>query len=182
MIQEIMITADEVSSFTWEARGAAALDSCCTSSVTGKAWLDMYMEDLDDDVRKEIKGPFRSDTVFGFGKNGRLESLGKYRIPVVMAGWKTSISVDLIDSDIPLLLSRRAMEKAKMKIDFSERTVTAFGKTVAMQSTQSGHPILPIQPQTKDSLEQIFAVIKFDSASRAEEGNEENSQTVRTYS
>ena len=109
MIQEIMITADEVSSFTWEARGAAALDSCCTSSVTGKAWLDMYREDLDEDVRKEIKGPFRSDTVFGFGNNGRLESLGKYRIPVVMAGWKTSISVDLIDSDIPLLLSRRAM-------------------------------------------------------------------------
>ena len=169
MIQEIMVTADEVSNFTWEARGAAALDSCCTSSVTGKAWLDMFKEDLDEDIKKQIKGPYRSDKVFGFGNNGQLESLGKYYIPVVMAGWKTNISVDLIDSDIPLLLSRKAMEKAKMKIDFAERTVTAFGRTVPMQSTQSGHPILPIQPQTRDSLEQIFAVIKFDSASRSEQ-------------
>ena len=169
MIQEIMITADEVSNFTWEARGAAALDSCCTSSVTGKAWLDMYREDLDGEMAKKIKGPFKSAKMFGFGNNGQLPSLGKYYIPVVMAGWSTKLSVDLIDSDIPLLLSRKAMEKAKIKIDFSERTVTAFGKTVPMQSTKSGHPILPIQPPTKDSLEQIFAVIKFDSASRAEQ-------------
>lgn len=137
--------------------------------MTGKAWLEMFREDLDEDMRNEIKGPYKSDKVFGFGNNGRLESLGKYYIPLVMAGWKINISVDLIDSDIPLLLSRKAMEKAKMKINFSERTVTAFGKTVSMQSTQSGHPILPIQPQTRDNLEQIFAVIKFDSASRSEQ-------------
>ena len=77
--------------------------------------------------------------------------------------------MDLIDSDIPLLLSRKAMEKAKMKIDFSDRTVTAFGKTVPMQSAKSGHSILPIQPPSKDNLQQKFAVIKFDSASRTEQ-------------
>ena len=169
MVQELMITADEVSNFTWEARGAAALDSCCTSSVTGSAWLEMFKEDLDEEMMMKIKGPYKSDKMFGFGNNGQLPSLGRYKIPVVMAGWMTEIWVDLIDSDIPLLLSRKAMEKAKMKIDFSDRTVTAFGKTVPMQSTKSGHPILPIQPPSKDNLQQIFTVIKFDSASRTEQ-------------
>ena len=98
-----MITADEVSNFTWEARGAAALDSCCTSSVTGSAWLEMFKEDLDEEMMMKIKGPYKSDKMFGFGNNGQLPSLGRYKIPVVMAGWMTEIWVDLIDSDIPLL-------------------------------------------------------------------------------
>ena len=39
--------ANELSSFTREALYCAALDTCCSSSVSGKAWLDFYLESLD---------------------------------------------------------------------------------------------------------------------------------------
>ena len=41
--QEYLLAAGEVRAFTWEARGAAALDSCCTASVCGQEWVNMFL-------------------------------------------------------------------------------------------------------------------------------------------
>ena len=71
----------ELSTFTWEARGSAALDSCCSSTVAGNNWFEMYMEDLSEDEKNLVEGPFESGKVFRFGNDGKLESLGQYKIP-----------------------------------------------------------------------------------------------------
>ena len=70
--------------------------------------------------------------MFKFGNSGRLSSIGKYTIPVVLAGRKGTIEIDTIDSDFPLLLSKKAMKAAKMKIDLVNDTVEVLGKMTTL--------------------------------------------------
>ena len=50
----ILFTDDraELSQFTQEALNCAALDTCCSSTVSGKEWLDIYLNSIDK-ARKE---------------------------------------------------------------------------------------------------------------------------------
>ena len=99
--------------FTKAARNCAALDTCCTSSVAGRPWLDMYVQQLCEEERKKMTGPEHSKKLFKFGNNGKLRSLGKYSVPAVIGGKNCNIEFDVIDSDIPLLLSKKAMKAMK---------------------------------------------------------------------
>ena len=64
--------------------------------------------------------------VFKFGNNGKLSSRGKYFLPPNLAGKSIILGVYVIDSDVPLLLSKKAMKKAGMKIDLKDDTVTVL--------------------------------------------------------
>ena len=118
----------ELSQFTREARNCAALDTCCTSSVTGEQWLDIFIDSLDDSAKSKLKGPLPSNRVFKFGNNGTLRSIGTYVLSVVIPGKTATIKTDVIEPDIPLLLSKVAMKKAKMKIDLEKNLCEIFGK------------------------------------------------------
>ena len=80
--QEYILAAGNIRTFTWEAKGAAALDSCCTASVCGQIWMDMFIEELDDENKEKVEGPFNSKKSFGFGNNGELKSDKYYIIPI----------------------------------------------------------------------------------------------------
>ena len=51
-----------------------------------------------------------------------------HKIPSIIAGKKIFIKTDVVDWEIPLLLSRDALKKAGMNINFATDTVTIFGK------------------------------------------------------
>ena len=55
-----------------------------------------------------------------------------------------NIVTDVIDCDLPLLLSRSAMQKAGTKIDFRRDKVTTFGKEQDLHFTTSGHYCIPL--------------------------------------
>ena len=148
---DYLLAAGQVKSFTWECRGAAALDSCCTSNVAGESWLKMYLEELDEENLKKVE-TFPSSRTFGFGNNESLTANVSYRIPVLMAGKRKKLDIDIIKSDIPLLLSKKTMEKIGTKLDFENKTITMFGNTVEMLETRSGHPIIKIQPDNNDQV------------------------------
>ena len=150
--KDYLLAAGQVRSFTWECRGAAALDSCCTSNVAGQSWLNMYLEELDEGSLRKVEGPFESSRTFGFGNNESLTANVSYKIPAVIAGKKVKIGLDIINSDIPLLLSKSAMKRAGTKLDFKKNTVKMFGKTLPMMTTKSGHPIVRIQPENRDEV------------------------------
>ena len=115
--QEYLLAAGEVRAFTWEARGTAALDSCCTASVCGQEWMNMFLEELEEKNMDKVEGPFDSQKSFGFGNNAKLKSERYYIIPVEMAGRMKRMKVEVIKSDIPLLMSRKAKEKAGIILD-----------------------------------------------------------------
>ena len=66
---------DGFGNFTRTARTCAALDTCCTSSVAGRKWLDMYIQQLCEEERKRVAGPDFSKKLFKFGNNGMLKVL-----------------------------------------------------------------------------------------------------------
>ena len=49
--------------------------------------------------------------VFKFGDNGVLKAKGKYMIPITEAGKSWIMEVDVVESDVPLLMSKDMMKK-----------------------------------------------------------------------
>ena len=92
--EEIVLLSGFVDScyFVKEAANSAVLDTACTSTVAGENWFDTYVASLNDDDRGDIKRT-HSSKVFKFGGGERLQSLGSYTIPAVMAGKSVKINI-----------------------------------------------------------------------------------------
>ena len=71
-----------------------------------------------------MREPFVSNRVFSFENNGRLNSEGKYFILLTLAGNKVNTNMNLL----PLLLSKKAMKKAGIKIYIKDDMVIVFGR------------------------------------------------------
>ena len=92
-----------------EARNCAVLDTACTSTCCGKTWMTSYLGSLNQNNENRVE---RSEIkkVFKFGARQKLRSLRSYKIPVEIAGKMTTITTDVVKSNIPLLLSLSAMK------------------------------------------------------------------------
>ena len=55
------------------------------------------------------------------------------------------ITTDIVNNDIPLLLSKEAMKKANMKLDLVNDKAEIFGEEVTLQNTSSGHYCVPLK-------------------------------------
>ncbi|XP_066911985.1 uncharacterized protein [Clytia hemisphaerica] len=146
---EIALFSDTLKQFVGETLGTAVLDSGCTKNVCGKTWLGCYLETLDKNQLSTVK-EFKSSTSFKFGNGDSVESLKKVKVPAYIGGKNVFIETDVIDGDLPLLLSKDAMKKAEMNIDFIHDNVTIFGQTQKLMFTSSGHYCIPLGYCTND--------------------------------
>ena len=76
---------DGFGQFTRTARNCAVLDTCCTSPVSGRSWLDIHVQQLCEKEQKRVTGPDYSERLFKFGNYGMPRSLGKFSMPAVTA-------------------------------------------------------------------------------------------------
>ena len=129
--------------------GSAVLDSGCTKNVCGRTWLGCYLETLDRSQQSQVKES-KSSTSFKFGNGDSVKSLKKVKIPACIGGKEVFLETDVIDGDLPLLLSKDAMKKAEMNIDFTNDNVTIFGQTQKLMFTSSGHYCIPLGSSTND--------------------------------
>ena len=126
-----------------EARNCAVLDSACSSTVCGEQWLNCYLESLPEEDRcKVVQQP--GCKIFKFGGGEKLKSIGSYCLPAQLAHQEVLINTDVVKSDIPLLLSKEAMKKAKVKLDLENDRAEILGVEVTLNATQSGHYCVPI--------------------------------------
>ena len=132
--------------FADEARGAAGLDSACSKTIMGMAWYEDYKSRLIQKFRNQIQGPVSSNTRIVFGGGGSKNSMGRYRIPLELHGGICKVVVEMVDANIPLMLSRATMSEARMKLDFQFHTTTVLGATRAMEETTTGHVIIRVMP------------------------------------
>ena len=100
---------------TVESLNSALLDSCCTSNVCGEYWMMHYLESLSEIDRSSVQIK-KSSRVFQFGGETFIRSEGAYRIPAVFGTEKVFLIVDVVKSNIPLLLSRTCLKKLKVDI------------------------------------------------------------------
>ena len=141
--------------FISEAYNCAVLDSACTSTVCGRAWLDTYLDTLSETDCKTVQRQ-DSNKVFKFGGGTKLSSRGEYVLPALLVGNKVQIRTDVVDSDIPLLMSREAMKAAKVKLDIENDTAEIMGKAVSLNLTSCGHYCVPLGGDI--CVEQVHAV------------------------
>jgi hypothetical protein len=97
------------------------LDSACSSTMCGSGWLTMYLQSLEPTDQGKVKKQPSCKT-FKFGGGEILKSKACYSIPAVVAGHAIIIRTDVVDSDIPLLLSKDVMKRAKVKLDLEHDT------------------------------------------------------------
>ena len=129
-----------------------------------------HLHSLREDLKEKLRGPLESNRVFKFGNNGKLASQGSYILPCIIAGKTCTIEVDIVKSDIPLLLSKKAMKKAKMKIDLENDTCAIFGKEIELKTSSSGHYCISLleEMSTGDNTE-VDWVLAVDLAALSNE-------------
>ena len=157
------------SRFTLEAQNCAVLDTACASTVCGMTWFDAYVQHAGEERVKLIK-PEGSNS-FKFGAGPVMPSLGTYEIPVTLAGVNVKLITDVVDTEIPLLLSKTAMKKAGIVIDLNSDTAVIFGKKVPLDTTSSGHYCIPINAEF--SVDEVAEVLKTDEGVSSENDNSE---------
>ena len=64
------------------------------------------------------------------------------------------IKTDVIESSLPLLLSKASMKKANTNINFKDDKVTMFGEEVSVKVTKSGHYAVPLN-QSEEIMKDI---------------------------
>ena len=140
---------DDLSSFTAEALNMGALDTACTASVAGEKWIKIYLEALPKDMKERVEGPMQSDKQFVFGNQGKLKSKSKYNIPIRIGGIDNKILIDIIDSDIPLLLSKGDMKKIGIALDIKNDKGYINGKPLILTTTTAGHYVVDLLKDTE---------------------------------
>ena len=135
---------NELSSFTAEALNMGALDTACTASVTGEKWMKIYLDALPADMKTKVQGPMKSQKQFVFGNQGKLKSSAKYIIPIKIGGIDNEITIDVIPSDIPLLLSKGDMKKIGIALDIKNDKGYINGKPIILTTTSAGHYVVDL--------------------------------------
>ena len=105
------------SSLMSESLNCALLDSGASKNVCGEKWWNIYFESLSD-VEENYVLTETSNNAFMFGDGTRVESLKKVTFPAVLGGHHINICTDVVQKDLPLWLSRDAMKKVEMNLDF----------------------------------------------------------------
>ena len=70
-------------------------------------------------------------------------------IPAQMGKREVRIKTNVIDNELPLLLSKETMKKAKMKIDFIKDKINILGQEMDIKFPLSGHYSIPISKTYK---------------------------------
>ena len=123
--------------------GYAVLDSGCANSVTGEYWFKEYEKRLSKEDQEAIRiAP--SDEYFPFGDGKKVKSMRKVTFPCWFGGERGLLTVDVVDCNIPLLMSRKAMSRAKMRIDFGNDSAFVNRRNIRLKITRSGHYAIPI--------------------------------------
>ena len=134
---------EKLNELVTDSEGYALLDSGCSNTVAGELWISKFTENLSDSDKKKIKYmPTEESFTFGDGKTHK--AIRRINFPCWVGGESADITADIVECKIPLLLSRKAMTKAEMVIDFGRHTATVNDRVIKLKRTQSGHYALPI--------------------------------------
>ena len=150
----------ELTKFTKEAVNAAALDTCCSSNVAGSKWFDIYKQSLPENLQDMVIGPKPSNKRYLFGNQGILSAVAGYKVPVMIGGEQSTIELDVINSDIPLLMSKPEMKKRNMILDMPNDRIWIGKKEIPLKTTSAGHYVLSLLPDNREEidLQEIYAV------------------------
>ena len=135
--------SEKLNKLVQDSSGHALLDSGCSRTVCGVSWLNDYMGTLTDYDKSSIVES-DSDASFTFGDGVNISSLKRVVLPCYIHGKRCEIETDVVDCKVPLLLSKKAMKRGKMCLDFEKDTVVIGGKPLKLNVSSAGHYLMPL--------------------------------------
>ena len=136
-----------------EAKNRGVLDSACSRTVVGKETIKRIIKHLPESVQDEIKVE-ESETLYQFGGGERRKSLKKISLPCMIGDAKVTLTTEVVDADIPLLIGTNALEKAAAVLHFGNRTATfenLGGNEVEMFKLETGHYCIDLLSDNMDT-------------------------------
>ena len=127
---------------------AAVLDTAATKTAAGSIWMNEYIRKLSEEERANIKQK-PSSSSYRFGDGEKVTADYATTIPVQIGNKTISIDVDVLNKDIPCLLSRPSMEEINTQIDLKNQQVTMLDQKIPMFMSRSGHYCIPLTPEKK---------------------------------
>ena len=98
-----------------ESFNSAVLDSAAAKTVCGRKWFQVFVESLPESHSIATQ-PCHAG--YKFGDSDVVVATECAVIPATLGAKSIYIATDIVDQDVPFLLSRAAMKKKRMIIDF----------------------------------------------------------------
>ena len=122
------------------------IDTACTKTVAGKQWFDNFKANLTKHSLDEIQY-FPKSTRFKFGDGRKVQSTMRVIFPVMLAGKYCKINAEIVDENIPLLLSKSSVRRCQTNINICHHKATIFNKEIQLHQSTSGHYCIDILPK-----------------------------------
>ena len=131
--------------FTCTQADHALINTGCQKSVCGQAWYDTYKASLPPDERAMILEEVGT-SAYKFGGHGVYKSARLVIAPVYVGGSRKIIKFDVVNTEIPLLLSLKLMQKMNMNIlcRDSEDNMAKVGDFTFKLHYSEGHLYIPL--------------------------------------
>ena len=127
---------------------SAVIDTGASKTVCGEKWLRQYLKLLNNKDKRQVKY-FVSNNIFCFGNERGIKSSKIVEIPVKIGKVKATMKSDVIDLNIPLLLSLDSTKKGGVKnFNLMDGTITILNQKVKLTSSQSGHFLIALQEES----------------------------------
>ena len=105
---------DDLKSLMSETWSSALLDCGASKTVCGKEWFTQFVNNLQSSEQDKIVYN-HSNHVYRFGDGRKIGAIQNAKIPANIGSKQFMIETDIINDDIPLLLSKSSMKKGEMK-------------------------------------------------------------------
>ena len=136
-----------VKSLVHETIGAGVADCGASNTCCGRNWLQQHIELLSDEDRDFITyHPSNSYYKFGYGPAQKASTT--IRFPIYIGSKKVLLDADVLEHDLPLLLSKATLKRANARLNTEDDTITLLGETIKLINTSSGHYAIPITPNS----------------------------------
>lgn len=116
--------------------------------------MNTYLDTLSSSDRRSV---YTSNSTyrFRFGDGAVYTSSHTVHIPVHIGTISATLSVQVVECNVPLLISRESLKKAGAHLDFQHDSLVMFGQTVPIVITESGHYCISLSRSiiTPDSSE-----------------------------
>lgn len=126
-----------------ECKGYALLDSGCSRTVCGAYWYESFLEGLSESERDALVVE-NSEAVFTFADGNTVKSVMRVTIPCVVEGCDVGLVSEVVDCNIPLLLSRVAMKRAGFIVNFGTDQMKFLGNVLRLKVSSSGHYLIKV--------------------------------------
>ena len=93
------------------------LDIGCSTTVCCQRWLNNYLSDLCDEELAMVKEG-NSSATFTFGDGVMYKSVKRVVFPCWIGGVRSALTTDVVECDLPLLISKQSMKKRKNGAQF----------------------------------------------------------------